>query len=296
MPGETTQNAGERVRRWLKRIGRLVLFAYLGLCIVIYALQTKMIFPGAASQGQKHAVVRPGANEELVHLKLADGTPIVALFGRALGADGSPLPDEKDRPTILYFYGNGMCLADCAAEFRKFQRLGANVMIPDFAGYGMSGGQPSAAGVYATADAAFEHLLTRADVNPRKIYVAGWSLGAAGAVHLAAEKPVAGLITLSAFTSLRDMAHGLLPFLPTSLLLKHHLENEQTIARVNCPILIFHGCHDSIIPFWMSERLENAAKAPVTRIAIDDADHNDIFEVGEEQIYPRVKAFIRNEP
>src|SRR5437773_453358 len=121
-----------RRRSW--RAGRIVLLVFTGLCIVLYALQTKMIFPGAQTQGQKHAVVRAGAHEELVQLKTADGTPIVALFGRALASDGAPLADSRDRPTILFFYGNGMCLADCVGEFRKFQRLGANVMIPDFCG------------------------------------------------------------------------------------------------------------------------------------------------------------------
>jgi fermentation-respiration switch protein FrsA (DUF1100 family) len=269
----------EDVKRRLIRLMRMVLLVFLGLCIVLYALQTKMIFPGAETQGQRHAVVRAGPHEELIELKTADGTLIVALFGHALASDGTPLPDAKSRPTILFFYGNGMCLADCAGEFRKFQRLGANVMIPDFAGYGMSGGAPSAAGVLQTADAAYEHLIHRGDIDAKKVFPVGWSLGAAGAIHIAATRPVAGLITLSAFTSLREMAHNLLPFLPTSVLLRHHLENEQKIADVKCPILMFHGRRDSIIPFWMSQRLESAAKAPVTRIAIDEADHNDIFEV-----------------
>src|SRR5438067_1150524 len=147
-----------------KRTARILLLVFLGLCIVLYALQTKMIFPGAETQGQKHAVVRAGPHEELIQLETKDGTPIVALFGHALASDGTLLPDAKDRPTILFFYGNGMCMADCAGEFRKFQRLGANVMIPDFAGYGMSGGDPRAAGVLQTANAAYEHLIQRGGI------------------------------------------------------------------------------------------------------------------------------------
>jgi hypothetical protein len=42
----------------------------------------------------------------------------------------------------------------------------------------------------------------------------------------------------------------------------------------------------------MSERLEKAAKAPVSRIVIDQADHNDLFEVGEDIIYPRIARFL----
>ena len=47
-----------------------------------------------------------------------------------------------------------MCMADCCGEFINFRRRGFNMIVPDFLGYGMSGGKPSEQGVYATADAA----------------------------------------------------------------------------------------------------------------------------------------------
>ena len=71
-----------------------------------------------------------------------------------------------------------------------FRRLGANVMIPDYVGYGLSGGSPSEAGCYATADTAYEHLKGRKDVDPGKIVAAGWSMGGGVAVDLAARRPV----------------------------------------------------------------------------------------------------------
>ena len=90
------------------------------------------------------------------------------LRAGAARAEGSPTPRPSRRPTLLYFYGNGMCLNDALDAFDHFRRLGANVLIPEYVGYGMSGGQPSESGCRATADAAYDHLQRRKDVDPRR--------------------------------------------------------------------------------------------------------------------------------
>jgi fermentation-respiration switch protein FrsA (DUF1100 family) len=290
-------NRKSKIQTWSWRLLRIAALVYLGLCLVFAYLQTKMIFPGAATQGQRHAVVRPSTQlaEELVELRASDGTKIVGLFGPALRADGTLLPpDERAAaPTLLYFYGNGMCLADCAGESRAFRKLGANVLVCDFAGYGMSGGEPGEAGVYATAHAAYDYVTARPDVNKSKIVPIGWSLGAAAAIELASTRPVAGLITLSAFSSMSDMARQLLPFMPTSLLLRHHFDNERKLRKVSCPALMFHGRDDQIIPFTMLARLDAALKSPHKTVPIDGAGHNDIFEVGAQPLLDEIDHFLR---
>ena len=286
-----------RLRSWIRRLARSALLVYLGLCIVFYLLQTWMIFPGAATQGQRHAVIQAGPDSELVHLTTADGERIVALFGPALTADGQPRPDAARRPTIIYFYGNGMCLADSWGEFKKFRRLGANVLIPEFVGYGMSSGRPGESGCYATADAAYAHLLTRDDIDPRRIVPMGWSLGAAVAIDLAWRKPVAGVAVFSGFTSMSDLADRLLPFLPNSLMLRHRFESRRKIAEFHCPTFISHGQRDRTIPCRMGEQLAAAAKGrPLTYHVIDGADHNDIFERGEADLFPALQIFLDTLP
>src|SRR5262245_49522898 len=225
------------IRRIILRLLRSALIVYISLILVFSALQNWIIFPGAASQGQKQALVPPSPNYQLVELRSARNEKIAAVFGRALTADGAPHPGAATRPTILWFYGNGMCLADCFAEFNHLRRLGNNVMIPEFLGYGMSEGKPSEASVYATASAAWDHLVSRPDIDKAKIIVAGWSLGAAAAVELAHTKPVAGLMTFSAFTNLREMARRVLPWAPTSLMLKHHFDNEAKVRQIKVPML-----------------------------------------------------------
>jgi hypothetical protein len=46
----------------------------------------------------------------------------------------------------------------------------------------------------------------------------------------------------------------------------------------------------------MSDQLANAARGPVTRITLDEADHNDFFLVGGERLFQRVGQFLDELP
>ncbi|HZW32455.1 MAG TPA: alpha/beta hydrolase [Isosphaeraceae bacterium] len=274
------------------RVARLPAVVYLGFLGVLYSLQTRIIFPGQETQGQPFAEVRPRPGTELIRLQTHRGESIVALYGPALTPSGQPHPQAADRPTLIYFYGNAMCLSYARSEFDQFRRLGLNVLIPEYVGFGMSSGSASEKGCQATADAAYDELVSHRGVKPARIVAGGWSLGGAVAVDLAARKPVGGLIIFSTFTSAVDMARRLLPMMPVSLLLRHRFETLHKIGRVECPVLVGHGRLDRIVPFAMGQRLAAAAKGPVTTLWIDQADHNDFYEIGGRRIDDAVTRFI----
>jgi uncharacterized protein len=282
-----------RIKRLAYRILRFLAFLYLAICVVFYLLQEKLIFPGAASQGQQDAIVHQPPGCQLLSLKTPEGERVAAIFGPAQQRNGEPLPDPAHAPTIVFFYGNGMCMSDAMEEFREFRKLGANVLIPEYLGYGMSSGKPSEAGCYAAADAAWQWMETQPTIDQHKIIVAGWSLGAAVAVDVAARKPVAGLAMFSAFTSMANMGSHLYPFLPVHTVLKHRFENLQKIPNVSCPIVIGHGVVDNMIPYYMSDELAKAAKAPIiARIRAEGTSHNDFLPLADEQVNAALKQLV----
>ena len=186
-----------------------------------------------------------------------------------------------------------MCLNYAMDDFDRFRRLGLNVLIPDYVGYGMSGGSPSERGCQATADAVYDYLVSKRGVPPSRI-VAGGLVARRRRGHrpgrTASRSPAS--IVLSAFTSGVDMGRRMTPFLPVSLLLRHRFDSLRKISRIQCPILIGHGRRDRIVPFEMGQRLAAAAKGPVTTLWIDEADHNDIYHVGGNEIDKAVVKFI----
>jgi fermentation-respiration switch protein FrsA (DUF1100 family) len=280
------------LRRWGVIALRIAVLVYLGLAAVLFLIQDSYIFPGATTQGLQDALLTQGTDNELVSLRASDGTRIVALYGTALQSDGQALVDNRKCPTVIFFYGNGACMAYSTDVFDHVRRLGANIIIPDYEGYGMSGGKPSESGCYAAADAAYDYLLNRKDIDAKRIVPMGWSLGAAVAIDLASRRPAAGLVTISAFTNLRDMAHQFVPWLPMSMILKYRFDNLGKLARIFCPIFIVHGTRDEIIPPRMAGQIAAAAKGKVSRYDVLDAGHNDIFEVGGKELWNRLGEFI----
>jgi pimeloyl-ACP methyl ester carboxylesterase len=256
-------------------------------------LQSQLIFPGRVTQGRPSSRFTPPPGCELVRLPTELGPRVTALFGPALSADGSPEPAAGSRPTLLYFYGNGMCLADCLDEVQEFRRLGANLLVPDFLGYGLSEGTPSEDGCYATADACYDHLMRREDIDARRIVAAGWSLGGAVAIDLASRRPTAALAVFSTFTTLEEVVTRLMPWMPAAWWLRHRFESERKIARVRCPILVAHSQTDELIPLEMSHRLARAATGNVTFLTLHGMSHNAMFRSPEREAFSILEGLLR---
>ena len=261
----------------------------------MYVEQTGLILPGRQTQGQPCAAVEPPGGAELVWLRTRGRERLAALFGPALTADGSPRPDAPARPTVLFFYGNIMCLSRSLGLFQHLRRIGANVLVPEYAGFGLSGGDACEAGCYATADAAWRHLQSRQDIDPSLVVAGGVSLGGAVAIDLAARQSgVAGLIALVTFTSIPDIARHLHPTVPIWRFIRHKFDSVRKIRHVTCPVLIGHSTGDSLVPPWMADRLAEAAGGPVTRLVIDGADHRtaEMLEVGGDVIFNGAEVFL----
>lgn len=86
--------------------------------------------------------------------------------------------EAPESPTILYMHGNAGNIGHRLMNVKGFvQLLGCNVALLEYRGYGHSDGSPSEEGLYFDAQAALDYLITRPDVDPRKIIAFGRSLG-----------------------------------------------------------------------------------------------------------------------
>jgi len=250
-------------------------------------LEVQIVFPGCSSQGQPDAQIQPADGCELLTLHGLDGVKITALFGTST-APHTPGP----RPALLFFYGNGMYMAVGIEEFDRFRSLGFNVIMVDYPGYGMSEATPSEPGCYAAADAAYDYLLTRRDVDHHRLVATGWSLGAGVAIDLASRRHVAGLATFSAFTNTDHMSQRIANALPPDFVLASRFDNLAKIGLVSCPIFLAHGVQDQLVPIAMLDSLAKVAKSKVTVVRVEDAGHNDIFRRGGDLLFQRLKTFV----
>ena len=171
--------------------------------------------------------------------------------------------------------------------------MGADVLLLDYRGYGLSGGSPSEAGVYADAHAALDHLTGPLGWEERQVYLFGRSLGGAVAVELAQHKELGGVILESTFTSAADVANSAF-FRPIGLLVGDRFDSLARIGNARAPLLFFHGDRDTIIPHALGRSLFEAAPEPKSFHTLTGAGHNDTVQVGGRPYFDVIRAFLRN--
>jgi fermentation-respiration switch protein FrsA (DUF1100 family) len=257
---------------------------YLVILVLLWALQERMAFPAPrANLPDPQQVLRYG---ERVELTMHDGTRLVGWFL-------PPRPTAKEpAPAVLWFYGNGETIGAIWPVIRDFRPPHAALLVVDYPGYGASSGRTTEAGLYEAGALAYAALAARPDVDRKRIYVYGRSLGSAVATHTAADHAVAGLILESPFTSARGMAARHYRIFPR-FLVRLGLDNVATIPRVRCPVLIFHGTADRLVPIDMGRSVAAAARGPVEFVMIEGAGHNETYDVGWRAYRDKLAAFVR---
>ncbi len=207
-----------------------------------------------------------------------------------------PAPDA--RTTLLWFHGNAGNVSHRVNNIKYLHRLlGANVFIFDYRGYGRSAGHLfnlSEPAIYRDAEGALAYLRGRKDLASTRLVYFGRSLGAAVAIEIASRQPPAGLILESAFTSIREMARIVAPYLPFPGLLQTKYDNLARIPTIRVPVLILHGDQDEIVPFEMGRRLFEAANPPKTFYTVHGARHNDTYIVGGEPYFQVWSSFLKS--
>lgn len=216
-----------------------------------------------------------GLEHEEVFLDASDGTRIHGWF--------LPAPRRRSPSyTVLVCHGNaGNISGRLDRSSLLHTRLGVDVFLFDYRGYGRSGGRPSEEGTYVDAVAAHRHLVERKGIARKRLILFGESLGAAVAIELSLRERAGALVLEAPFTSILDMARIAYPFLaPFNSFIRTRYDNLEKISRVAIPLLFFHGRRDPTVPFAQGEALFRAAREPKTFVAVEEAGHADAFLVG----------------
>lgn len=191
------------------------------------------------------------------------------------------IPGDADKPVVLFFHGNRSVLSDLRPHLALFHRLGLGSFLFDYRGYGLSEGQPTEAGVYADALAAWQYVTGDLQIDSARLVYFGHSLGGGVATWLAVKHPPKALILEGTFTSVPDLGAHRYPFLPIRLMSRIFFDNLNRIKTIHVPLLIIHSRDDEKIFFASALSLLSAANAPKSLLETRGA-HDTSFNQGGE--------------
>jgi fermentation-respiration switch protein FrsA (DUF1100 family) len=263
-----------------------LLAAYCLVAFLAWRFQDKLAFPG--HRVRLIAPQRVGLEDgRIVTVETSDGVLLKGWYLPPLASGGA----GGKAAGLLWFYGNLESVSGLAPIVRDLRLPEVALLILDYRGYGESGGRSTEEGLYRDAEAAWEFLASRPEVDASRIAVYGRSLGSAMALYLAERKGVAAVVLDSPFTSAREMARVHYGFLPRWLV-RLSLDNVSRARKLDVPLLVFHGTEDRIAPPWMGEAIARAGRAREL-VWIEGAGHNDTYERGSVAYRRELDRFLR---
>jgi pimeloyl-ACP methyl ester carboxylesterase len=232
----------------------------------LYVLQDSLIFPRKVAEKPRYSL--PPHSERLV-LTTPDGHKIHGNLVRALG---------KSRGLILGFSGNAWNGDDCTV-FLAHRVKDFDIAVFHYRGYAPSEGEPSERALFADARLIYDTLRTGMDIE--HVYPIGFSLGSGVAAHLAANRDVAGILLVTPFDSIEEVASRKHPWAPVRSLIKHRFKSHEHLAPLDIPVAVIRASHDRVVPAPHTDALLEVVRNPVYVTTIEDATHGGIYDMDE---------------
>lgn len=231
----------------------------------LYFIQEKILFrPTVLAQDHVYQFNEPF---EEVFLKVDDGAVINAIHFKT----------ENPKGVILYFHGNAGDLSRWGLIAEYFVKQQYDVFIMDYRTYGKSTGKLNEAVLYTDAQLCYDHILKQYKESDIILY--GRSLGTGIATNIAAKNNPKQLVLESPYYSMADVAQHMFPIFPVKYLLKYKIPTFEFIKNVNCPITIFHGTDDGVVPFASGKKLfDELQEKQAEFIQVDGCGHNNLID------------------
>jgi hypothetical protein len=258
--------------------------AVVAILLLIWLFQRKLIYIPMEQRVPPASDVLPTAEE--VVIRTDDGLNLHGWF--------VPAASAPSLATVLVFNGNAGHRAYRAPLAEALAQRGLSVMLFDYRGYGGNPGSPSERNLLNDGRAARAYLESLSDADAASIIFFGESLGAAVALALAVERPPTGLVLRSPFTSLADVGRLHYPFLPVRTLLADRYSSIDRIHELRCPLLVFAGEADRIVPASQSRALFDTAPGTDKRLVVlPGVGHNDYALLAGAQLIDAIVDLAR---
>ena len=275
----------------IRKLAYMVLFVIVCIlvpvCGIVYFLPDRIMFHNVHCRESREALQGMQGYSE-VAFTAENGRTYHGVLRRA---------GEEKSPLVIYFGGNAevsyrhMLMRENRDQWRHFE--GYHYLFVDYPGYGLNDGRPHYLNMYEHALAVFDYAAVLPEVDSDRVVIMAFSIGTGGAVHLAASRPVAGLILATPYANGYDLYNNVIPVFygPMRLLARQKFPNDEFAPNVSCPVLVIASQNDEMVPFASSERLVGLFQGDVDFIELESERHNSVFDA--EGVFDAVQGFLR---
>ena len=293
-----------------KRSVRLAAAGFLALVVVLYGLVAFLI-----AQGVTKADRDPQEDHPTNYGLVFDDVEFLSRR-KDVNLSGWYVPGQDSSPHLIFVHGIGSVRSgDNAVELAaRMVDLGYNVLLFDLRGHGSSGGDKVSGGFFEKLDVlgAFDYLVERG-VDPSRIGLMGFSMGAATSIMAAAEEPrITAVAADSPFADASDLIareaarktpfpEWMMPiFIPTTKLMAKQIYGidigslvpEESVAELGYPVIVIHGLADDRIPWEHGQRVASAADEGSSIWLVPGVDHVDAFLTHPDEYVARVSEYF----
>ncbi|MCK0512408.1 alpha/beta hydrolase [Aromatoleum buckelii] len=203
-------------------------------------------------------------------------------------------PAGAARATAIVFHGNAGHAGHRNFYAAVLARLGLRVILAEYPGYGPRGGRVGEQNLVADA----EHTVALAHrLHGGPLLLIGESLGAgvAAATSASQRDRIAGLLLITPWDRLENVATFHYPWLPVQWLLHDRYDNVAHLASFDRPVLVVVAEQDSIVPARFGAALYRALGDPKRLAVVEGAEHNDWVDHVDEHWWRDAISFLLEE-
>ncbi|GAB6045858.1 alpha/beta hydrolase [Caminibacter profundus] len=230
-----------------------LVFIYIFAALYLYLTQDKKVFNGKWAKEYSPKLIKK------IYFKTKDGTILEGGFTK----------NGENLPLVLYFSGN----ANNVLEF--LDKIATNLKDYNFIGFNYPGFAKSEG--KASEECVLQYATEIYDKYHPDI-VMGRSLGSAVASFVASKRDVKGVVLITPFDSIENIAKKKYPIFPISLLLKHKFKEADFISKTKAPVVVVALKDDDLIPSSSLENLLSHIKNLKDVIYFDEIPHGFIFD------------------
>jgi hypothetical protein len=200
--------------------------------------------------------------------------------------------EAKYQGLIVVFHGNAGSAAHRSYYIPAMHRLGYRVVLAEYPSYGGRDGELGEASFVRDA----VETVKRAHLEfGGPVILLGESLGCAIAAAVAANPPVPimGVILITPWDSLPDLAQSLYWYFPARWLVRDRYDNVRNLSGFDGPVAVLVAEQDEIIPWKHSMRLYDSLKPPKRLWVFKKAGHNSWPTAAAETWWGEVMRFLK---